>query len=281
MKPLPFAPRAVPAIIVTILARTGEDAARQAITVSSHEGVDVLEWRIDPLVAESRGAGGREPEAVETGAVDTEVFDSEAVDTHVVDSGGAGGPDWDAELARSYDAFVRTRIPTLVTVRSEAEGGHCPVERYTEAVESAIALRPAAVDVEMGREESARLLDAAKDAGVATVVSAHSWEATPSSQQLDTAFAVMAASGADVVKIAVMPQSMEDVLTLLGATARASQAHDVPVIGIAMGEQGRVTRLCAGEFGSAATFATVGAGSAPGQMTAEQVDLVRSILLRG
>lgn len=276
MKPLPFAPRAVPAIIVPILARTGEDAARQAITVSSHEGVDVLEWRIDPLVAESRGAGGREPEAVET-----EVFDSEAVDSEAVDSEGAGGADWDAELARSYDAFVRTRIPTLVTVRSEAEGGHCPVERYTEAVESVIALRPAAVDVEMGREESARLLDAAKDAGVATVVSAHSWEATPSSQQLDTAFAVMAASGADVVKIAVMPQSMEDVLTLLGATARASQVHDVPVIGIAMGELGRVTRLCAGEFGSAATFATVGAGSAPGQMTAEQVDLVRSILLRG
>lgn len=245
MKPLPFAPRAVPAIIIPILARTGEDAARQAITVSSHEGVDVLEWRIDPLVAESRDA------------------------------------DWDAELARSCDAFVRTRIPTLVTVRSEAEGGHCPVERYTDAVESAIALRPAAVDVEMGREESARLLDAAKNAGVATVVSAHSWEATPSSQQLDTAFAVMAASGADVVKIAVMPQSMEDVLTLLGATARASQAHDVPVIGIAMGKLGRVTRLCAGEFGSAATFATVGAGSAPGQMTAEQVDLVRSILLRG
>lgn len=271
MKPLPFAPRAVPAIIVPILARTGEDAARQAITVSSHEGVDVLEWRIDPLVAEGRGAGGREPEVVET----------EVVEAEAGDSGGAGGPDWDAELARSYDAFVRTRIPTLVTVRSEAEGGHCPVERYTEAVESAIALRPAAVDVEMGREESARLLDAAKNAGVATVVSAHSWEATPSSQQLDTAFAVMAASGADVVKIAVMPQSMEDVLTLLGATARASQVHDVPVIGIAMGELGRVTRLCAGEFGSAATFATVGAGSAPGQMTAEQVDLVRSILLRG
>ncbi|GAA4509172.1 type I 3-dehydroquinate dehydratase [Brevibacterium yomogidense] len=257
MKPLPFAPRALPAIIVPILARTGDDAARQAIAVSSHEGVDVLEWRIDPLVVEAA--------------------DSEQAGV----SEQYGGSAWDADLARSYGAFARTRIPTLVTVRSEAEGGHCPVERYTEAVEAAIALRPAAVDVEMGREESARLLEAAKEAGVATVVSAHSWEATPSSQQLDTAFAVMASSGADVVKIAVMPHSMEDVLTLLGATARASQAHEVPVIGIAMGELGRVTRLCAGEFGSAATFATVGAGSAPGQMTAEQVDLVRSILLRG
>lgn len=241
MKPLPFAPSAGPAIIVPILARTGGDAARQAIAASSHEGVDVLEWRIDPLVAADRTA----------------------------------------ELIEAYDAFVRTRVPTLVTVRSEAEGGHCPVERYAEAVEAAIDLRPAAVDVEMGREESADLLAAARDAGVGTVVSAHAWDATPSSQQLDTAFALMAATGADVVKIAVMPQSIDDVLTLLGATARADDAHEVPVIGIAMGELGRVTRLCAGEFGSAATFATVGAGSAPGQMTAEQVDLVRSILLRG
>src|SRR5699024_176728 len=150
MKPLPFAARAVPAIIVPILARTGEDAARQAIAVSSHEGVDVLEWRIDPLVVE----GGRAEEGGAAGhGGDAEWGDSE----------------WDAQLVRSYDAFVRTRIPTLVTVRSEAEGGHCPVERYAEAVEAAIALRPAAVDVEMGREESAGLLDAAKEAGVATV----------------------------------------------------------------------------------------------------------------
>jgi 3-dehydroquinate dehydratase-1 len=90
----------------------------------------------------------------------------------------------------------------------------------------------------------------------------------------------MAASGADVVKIAVTPQSTADVLTLLGATARAAETLDVPVIGIAMGELGRVSRLCGGEFGSAATFATVGEGSAPGQMTAEQVAVVRSYLPR-
>jgi 3-dehydroquinate dehydratase-1 len=168
----------------------------------------------------------------------------------------------------------------LVTVRSQTEGGHCPDDRYAEAVEAAIALRPAAVDVEMGREEAGRLLAAASDAGVSTVVSAHAWEATPTAQELDAAFAVMAGSGADVVKIAVTPQSTADVLTLLGATARAAESLDVPVIGIAMGERGRVSRLCGGEFGSAATFATVGEGSAPGQMTAEQVAVVRSYLLR-
>lgn len=248
MKPLPFVPDARPAIIVPILARTGEAAARQAIAASSHEGVDVYEWRIDPLFAPDRHEG-RE------GIM--------------------------AELERSYDAFARSQIPTLVTVRSEAEGGYCPVDAYADAVSAAISLAPEAVDVELGRGGSAELLSAARERGAATIASAHAWESTPSASELDELFAQMAGAGADVAKVAAMPHSMDDVLTLLGATWRASQAHEIPVIGIAMGELGRVTRLCGAEFGSAATFATVGTGSAPGQMTAEQVDMVRSILLRG
>lgn len=248
MKPLPFVPGARPAIIVPILARTGEAAARQAIAASSHDGVDAFEWRIDPLFASDQPAGR---------------------------------DDITAELERSYDAFARSRIPTLVTVRSEAEGGYCPVDAYADAVVAAISLAPAAVDVEIGRDESAELLAAARDRGAATVASGHAWESTPPAGELDEWFAQMAEAGADVAKIAAMPHSMGDVLTLLGATWRASQAHEIPVIGIAMGELGRVTRLCGAEFGSAATFATVGSGSAPGQMTAEQVDIVRSILLRG
>ena len=53
-----------------------------------------------------------------------------------------------AELERSYDAFVRSQIPALVTVRSEAEGGYCPVEEYADTVSAAISLAPEAIDVE-------------------------------------------------------------------------------------------------------------------------------------
>lgn len=248
MLPLPFVTDARPAIIVPILARTGEAAVRQAIAASSRDEIDAFEWRIDPLFA---------PDA---------------------DAGRAGARE---ELERSYGAFARSRVPTLVTVRSVAEGGYCPVEAYAEAVTEAIALTPAAVDVEVGREESADLLAAARDRRVTTVASAHTWESTPTGDELDGLFARMAASGADAAKVAVMPESVGDVLALLGATWRASRTLRLPVIGIAMGELGRVTRLCGGEFGSAATFATAGSGSAPGQMTAEQVDIVRSILRHG
>lgn len=253
MQPLPFVSDARPAIIVPILARTGDAAVRQAIAASSRDEIDAFEWRIDPLFA---------------------------VEEQPENEGGRAGLEYE-ELELSYGAFARSGVPTLVTVRSEAEGGYCPVEAYAEAVTDAIALSPAAVDVEVGREESADLLVAARSERVATVASAHWWAETPPEDELDAMFARMAASGADAAKIAVMPESVGDVLTLLGATWRASQTHGVPVIGIAMGELGRVTRLCGGEFGSAATFATVGTGSAPGQMTAEQVDIVRSILLRG
>ena len=48
-----------------------------------------------------------------------------------------------------------------------------------------------------------------------------------------------------------------------------------PIISIAMGNMGRVTRLL-GEFtGSAITFASIGKSSAPGQM---EIDKVREIL---
>ena len=248
MKPLPFVPGARPAIIIPILARTGEAAARQAIAASSHEGVDAFEWRIDPLFASDRREG-------RDGIT--------------------------ADLDRAYEAFARSRVPTLVTVRSEAEGGYCPVDAYADAVSAAISLAPEAVDVEIARSGSAELLETARKRGAATVASGHAWESTPPAGELDGLFAQMAEAGADVAKVAAMPHSIDDVLTLLGATWRASQAHEIPVIGISMGELGRVTRLCGAEFGSAATFATVGSGSAPGQMTAEQVDIVRSILLGG
>ena len=46
---------------------------------------------------------------------------------------------------------------------------------------------------------------------------------------------------------------------------------DVRTICIGMGEAGVATRLAGPEFGLAATFATVGASSAPGQLPAQQV----------
>ena len=78
----------------------------------------------------------------------------------------------------------------------------------------------------------------------------------------------MAALGADICKIAVMPRKRRDVVALTAACAQADDALTQPIIAISMGEMGMSTRICAEAMGSCLSFGTAGAASAPGQMEA-------------
>ena len=76
----------------------------------------------------------------------------------------------------------------------------------------------------------------------------------------------MADAGADIAKLAVMPKTRADAALLLQATALAAKARPkTPLITMSMGPLGAATRFCGGAFGSAATFGTLSAASAPGQ----------------
>jgi 3-dehydroquinate dehydratase-1 len=88
---------------------------------------------------------------------------------------------------------------------------------------------------------------------------------------MEALFDTMDHLGADVLKLAVLPAGMEDVLRLLLALERTRQRCQRPLIGIAMGKPGIVTRLMGEAFGSCLTFAAADAQSAPGQMRAEDV----------
>ncbi len=83
----------------------------------------------------------------------------------------------------------------------------------------------------------------------------------------------MANAGADIAKLAVMPQSPADGARLLQATAKAAARRpETPLITMAMGAAGAVTRLCGGAFGVCASFGAVGgAASAPGQPDARHL----------
>ena len=80
--------------------------------------------------------------------------------------------------------------------------------------------------------------------------------------------------GADILKIAVMPQSRADVLSLLAATEEASRRAHQPVVTMSMGPLGVVSRVCGQSFGSAATFGSAKSASAPGQMDVSSLDCV-------
>jgi 3-dehydroquinate dehydratase-1 len=106
-------------------------------------------------------------------------------------------------------------------------------------------------------------------ARVPLLLSMHDFERTPSSDSLLGAFSRIAALGADIVKLAVMPRSEADVTTLLEATWRADRALSIPLVGISMGALGTPSRVLGHRFGSRITWCSGVEASAPGQLPLE------------
>ncbi|MFC6180779.1 type I 3-dehydroquinate dehydratase [Lactiplantibacillus daowaiensis] len=168
-------------------------------------------------------------------------------------------------------------IALLTTFRTQGEGGALllPDEAaYFEICRAVIAGHfTDALDVERYHDEAAvkQTVKAAHEQKVVIVMSNHDFQATPSAAEIVARLTSMAEFGADVPKIAVMPQSVEDVLTLLTATNQVHQTLDQPVITMSMGDLGKVSRVAGEVFGSCLSFATVGAGSAPGQIALDRL----------
>lgn len=230
-----------PAVIVPLTAATSDAVLAEAEGLAGHR-VDVAEWRLDHLDA----------------------FD-----------GGV----WQGAAA-VMDALPRIReragVPLLVTFRTQAEGGVRPLEDadYAGLLGALIETGVDAVDVELNRggellREAAR---ACRTRGVTCVASFHDFAATPDAERLLDLVAAMDAAGAGVAKLAVTPATRADVLALWQASLRATASRpNRPLVAIAMGPLGAITRAAGHLFGSAATFATVGAASAPGQVPADDL----------
>lgn len=111
------------------------------------------------------------------------------------------------------------------------------------------------------------------------VASNHDFHKTPSQDEIVSRLCKMQELGADIPKIAVMPQNKKDVLTLLSATEEMVREHaSRPIITMSMAGTGVISRLCGEVFGSALTFGAVGKASAPGQMGASELRTVLTLL---
>lgn len=202
-----------------------------------------------------------------------------------------------------------TRPGVLVTLRTRSQGGGLDLDRGGyRAVLGALAegylegtglRRPDAVDVEAycadlyvpgGRDlEEARadlrlLAGLVHRAGLDVVASCHDLSGTPEEDETMDLLIDMQDDGADVVKLAATPHDAVDVARLLNATACAREILSVPLVTMSMGEQGAVTRVAGGVFGSALTFVLVPGPdgswtpSAPGQLPIESVRAVHEVL---
>ena len=169
----------------------------------------------------------------------------------------------------------------LVTFRTQAEGGQVALSpaEYRQFLELVLDTDCAdLLDIEFftAGADLPLLVEQAHTAGVPVVCSSHDFHKTPPRAELVHRMVAMQQAGADLPKLAVMPQSRTDVLELLAATAEMADLHpETPVITMSMGALGAVSRLAGEAFGSAMTFANPGQASAPGQVS---LDIVNEVL---
>ena len=235
----------LPAICTPLVGRTREQVLAEVALVVTKQP-DLLEWRVDFF----QSIGNVAAVVALAGEI----------------RGAAGG------------------IPVLFTRRSTKEGGE-PIplneEQVVALIEAVCASRTVElVDFEMNNDPAhiAQVRAAAQAHGVGLVLSFHNFQSTPSQEVLSQRFAQAQQLGADVAKIAVMPQRLEDVLSVLGATLESSQTLNIPVVSMAMGGYGALTRLFGWAFGSAMGFAVGVTASAPGQVSIEDMNTVLGIL---
>lgn len=230
-----------PKIIVPLVGKTREELVIEAKNLQAID-CDIVEWRIDYF---------------------EEVTDSKAT------------------AIFSHDLKKILAKPLLITFRSKREGGELelPDAQYFAIYHEIVANGAAdLLDVElfMPEKEVAALLLAAKEKEVKIVMCNHDFFATPEKEEIIQRLRLMQAKGADICKIAVMPNSAQDVLTLLNATDEMSRLYaDRPIITMSMGDKGMVSRISGQLFGSAATFGAAKQASAPGQVPVSEL---RSIL---
>ncbi|MGI5900519.1 MAG: type I 3-dehydroquinate dehydratase [Christensenellales bacterium] len=166
----------------------------------------------------------------------------------------------------------------IFTVRTKAEGGSAQLSAadYLRLNEAAAKSGFAdIIDVEMMRESAGEVISALHDAGAAALLSSHDFQKTPSEEEIIARLKKMQDMGGDILKIAVMPQSPQDVLTLISATEKMRRLHARrPLVTIAMSGLGLISRISGEIFGSAMTFGSAGGlsvASAPGQISVEEL----------
>lgn len=235
----------MPKICVPIVAVSKEDILKEAEYIKTIKA-DIVEWRADWF---------------------ENVFDIEKVKEVLSDLSNILGD-----------------IPLLFTFRTKKEGGEKEIELefYAELnIAAANTEFVDMVDVEIfsGDAIVSTIIEAVHLAGKKIIASNHDFFATPDKNDIISRLVKMQNMGADISKIAVMPNSKKDVLTLLAATEEMVSEHATkPVVTMSMGGKGLISRLSGEVFGSAITFGAAKKASAPGQIAVAELYNVLDVI---
>ncbi|EOH6102462.1 type I 3-dehydroquinate dehydratase [Acinetobacter baumannii] len=219
--------------IVPITAKTKEQALAQAQVIANTADADLAEFRIDLL--------------------------SFASDTKQVIALGH-------ELKK-----ILGNKPMIATIRTKNEGGQLEISDadYGKTYQAYLK-KPFMdwLDVEMFHDQKvvSEIVQKAHQKKVLVVMSNHDFQKTPSQDEIEKRLLKQDQMGADVLKIAVMPKSKQDVFTLMNATLKVSQQTTKPLLTMSMGQLGTISRVATANMGGSYSFGMIGQASAPGQI---------------
>ncbi len=219
--------------IVPITAKTKEQALAQAQVIANTADADLAEFRIDLL--------------------------SFASDTKQVIALGH-------ELKK-----ILGNKPLIATIRTKNEGGQLEISDADYGKTYQAYLKNPFMDwldVEMFRDQKvvSEIVQKAHQKKVLIVMSNHDFQKTPSQDEIEKRLLKQDQMGADILKIAVMPKSKQDVFTLMNATLKVSQQTTKPLLTMSMGQLGTISRVATANMGGSYSFGMIGQASAPGQI---------------
>lgn len=222
----------IPKIAVPLTEESSAKLIAQAQKIVS-EQPDIIEWRIDFFA---------------------DLFDQAAL----------------KKMAKNLRAVIGDTV-LLITLRTKNEGGRQALSdaAYFSLCKYVIENKLAdLIDIELLHRKAGvkQLISLAHANGLFVILSSHDFKKTLPQAAICDRLALMEKTGADLAKVAVMPQNATDVLNLLAATTISQSRLQIPLITISMGKLGKISRIGGQLFGSAVTFGAVGKTSAPGQI---------------
>lgn len=233
----------MPKICVPITSRTKQDIIEEIICIRSEE-IDLIEWRVD-------------------------FFD----EVEKINS-----------VLEVLEELVKVNsIPLLFTFRTKKEGGNkeVSIEYYfqlNKAIAESKLINIIDIELHIGEAYTKNLIDISQKNGIFTIISNHDFEKTPSKEELVVRMKKMQDIGGDIAKIAVMPNSVSDVINLLDVTSEMSKELIIPIVTMSMSDKGLISRLVGESIGSSITFGTVGKPSAPGQIPVKELKGVLEVI---
>ena len=167
--------------------------------------------------------------------------------------------------------FSSSDTPLVATCRVVDDGNGTweeAEEKLTAAVEAGAAFLD--LEIEAPKEVGKRLRRACTEYGTTMIRSSHFFAGTPSDDVLRNTVEKCRKFGGEIVKIAAMAKSGEDVARVLGLYSQEQTSQrQAELIAFSMGETGRASRLECLRLGSPFTYAALNGNeaAAPGQWT--------------